>query len=507
MTALADWAPRAGKVLATATRLAQKVAWALFLICLPVTSFPYFPRVFGGSALVRPLSLYPLIVLVLLFTLPYLLRKPIPRTLLLIIPFILVGIASSLVSTLRGVESTVEVSQVMRILRALVTLAIGVAMYFTVALYAKSSEELRSSLRWLYLGFAVALLWGSLQAVYIVDFDSNYYHKLVRLQTFLSTRKLFNSRVSGMTYEPNWFAVQISALLVPLLLSSILSGFSAFRWRWRWLTIEWFILAWAVVVLAFTFSRAGLAILLLLAFVGFFFLRRHKPSPHPARSRRRVWAWRGLEAGAVLVALVGLIYVASLKNPFFARIWSYWSEVENPSLADYAEYLGFEARFRYSAAALNTYQAYPVLGVGLGNYAFYFPEMMPDEPLAALPELLRLIVPEGNRVRLITPKNFYYRLLAETGLVGLAAFLAFLVGILGCALYLWLSSDKEQKYWGRAGLLGMVAFAASALSFDSFAIPNMWVAFGLTTSAAWIASRQAPVEAGEPKQSEMSEIS
>jgi O-antigen ligase len=185
-----------------------------------------------------------------------------------------------------------------------------------------------------------------------------------------------------------------------------------------------------------------------------------------------------------------LIYIASLKNPFFARIWSYWSDVKQTSLSDYFEYLGFGARFRYGEAAYATYEAYPILGVGLGNYAFYFPEMMPDRPLAAVPELLRLIVPEGNRERLITPKNFYYRLLAETGLVGMAAFLAFLAAVLGCALFLWLSRDKEQRFWGRAGLLGLVAFLPSAISFDSFAIPNMWVVFGLVTAAAWIYSRQ-----------------
>jgi len=66
-------------------------------------------------------------------------------------------------------------------------------------------------------------------------------------------------------------------------------------------------------------------------------------------------------------------------------------------------------------AAYRTYEAYPVLGVGLGNYAFYFPQMMPDTPLSTSPELLRLLLPEGNRERLITPKNFYLRLLAETG--------------------------------------------------------------------------------------------
>jgi hypothetical protein len=57
-----------------------------------------------------------------------------PRTLLALLPFTLVAIASSLISVLQGIESTTSVSQVMRILRALVTLAIGATMYFSVAL-------------------------------------------------------------------------------------------------------------------------------------------------------------------------------------------------------------------------------------------------------------------------------------------------------------------------------------------------------------------------------------
>jgi len=483
---LQKWLPLAGRTLDAI----QKTAWALFLLFLPVTSFPYFPKVFGGGALVRPLSLFPLILLILLFTLPHLVRRPIPRTLIMLLPFVLVAVASSLVSTLRGIESTFSVTQMGRILRALVTLVIGAAMYYTVALYPRSDDELRRSLRWLYAGFALALLWGSLQSVYIVEFDSAFFHKLQRLQAFISTRKLFSTRASGMTYEPNWFAGQISFLLMPWLLASVLSGYSAFRRRWRWVTVEWFLLLWAVIVLIFTFSRAGIAILFLLAFTGFLFLRGQRESqPSHSRRGRRFWLRRLAEVGAVLVVLLGLIYVASLKNPFFSRIWSYWSDVKQTSLGDYFEYLGFGARFSYGEAAYNIYEAYPLLGVGLGNYVFYFPEMMPDRPLAALPELLRLIVPEGNRERLITAKNLYYRILAETGLVGMAAFAAFLMAVFGCALFLWLSPHKEQKYWGRAGLLGLIAFLVSAVSFDSFAIPNMWVVFGLVTAAAWVFSR------------------
>jgi hypothetical protein len=279
---------------------------------------------------------------------------------------------------------------------------------------------------------------------------------------------------------------------MPWLMSSILSGFSVFRLRRGWLTIEWLLFVWGLAVLAFTFSRAGIAVLILVAFGGFFFLRGPRSAqPAAIQPVRHTWLRRSLEVGVLLVVLLGVIYAASLRNPFFARIWTYWNEVPQRSLEGYFDYLGFGARFRYGEAAYNTYDAFPVFGVGLGNYAFYFVEMMPDKSLATSPELLRLIVPEGNRERLITAKNLYYRILAETGLVGMAAFAGFIAAILGCALFLWLSPDKEQKFWGRAGLLGLVAFIISAVSFDSFALPNMWVVFGLTTSATWYFMKEA----------------
>jgi len=137
----------------------------------------------------------------------------------------------------------------------------------------------------------------------------------------------------------------------------------------------------------------------------------------------------------------------------------------------------------YSQAAFRTYEANPVLGVGLGNYAFYFEDMLPYRPIAEVPEVLLMITPEPGRDRLITAKNFYLRLLAETGVVGAACFLAFLTAILGCALYLWLDHRRQWQYWGMASLCGLLAFVLAAFTFDSFVIPNMWVVFGLISAA------------------------
>jgi O-antigen ligase len=197
---------------------------------------------------------------------------------------------------------------------------------------------------------------------------------------------------------------------------------------------------------------------------------------------------RVLEGAGLIIILAGLIYFAGSRNEFFARIWEYWQRKPDRGYVryflDYFEYLGFGARFTYWQTAYNIFEKNPVLGVGLGNYVFYFDEELPDQPLALQPEVLRLVVPEEGSNRLITSKNIALRLLAETGLVGAAAFLAFLMAVLGCALYLWMSSDPASRFWGIGGLLGMTAFLLAAFSFDSFAIPNMWVVFGLITSAA-----------------------
>ena len=472
----------------------QKVLWGAFLVALPVTSFPFFPQAIGGEALVRPLSLYPLILLLPLVTLPGLFRKSLPRTLLAFIPFVVLALVSSLVSLTQGIEPVLGITVEARVLRAVITLGVGVAIYLTVVLLPRSSEDLRFTLRWLYIGLAVALLWGTFQTVYVVNFTPQYFNKIQHVQDFISIRKLIRNRVSGMTYEPNWFAEQITFLLLPFLLSSVLSGYSAFRWRWRFLRVEWFLLAWAIALLPFTFSRAGVLNLVVLAFVGVLFLRsprRGKAVPKAAPSHRLLRPL--IEVLVLLAAIAGIVYYAGTKNEFFTRLWSYW-EHKNATLAGYFDYIGFGARFTYSGTAFRTYEAYPFLGVGLGNYAFYFEQMLPDEPLAQTPEVLRLVTPGAGRDRLITSKNFYFRLLSETGILGTVAFFAFLIAVIGNVLYLRLGSDPGSRFWGTAGLLSVIAFLLAAFSFDSFAIPNMWVVFGLATAASWIFSQEAQCE-------------
>jgi uncharacterized membrane protein len=369
----------------------------------------------------------------------------------------------------------------------MITLGIGLMFYLTVSLLPENWEDMRFSLRWLYAGFAVALLWGTLQIPYVIHYSPTYFKLVNMVQTLISSRKLFTARISGMTYEPKWFAEQICFLLIPCLFGSVITRRSIFRWRYKWITVEWLYLGWAAVVLAFTFSRSGLIIFGALTVLGYLIFRNF--SQKETKKEAKSFGKKGkniLEAAVIVAGLATIFYLVGSQNTYFARFWLYWTERKNERQRTYLEFISFQQRFLYWETALNIYKVDPILGVGLGNYAFYFNEMLPNQPYDLQKEIIRQITPEEGRDRLITPKNLLARLIAETGLLGTATFITFLLAIIGCVLFLWFSQEPEQKYWGLCGLLALFVFAFMLFSFDSFALPNMWIFFGLITAASQI---------------------
>lgn len=461
-----------------------KITWALLFITLPVTNFPYFPSGTGGKTLVRPLAIYPLFILVILFTIPHLLKRPLPRTFLPLFAFVIAATISSVAAFSTDLETLLGVTMISRFIRSLITVGLGLAFYITVSLLPESWDDLRFSLRWLYAGFILALFWGTMQIPYVIHYSHTYFKWINQLQSLVSTRKLFPTRISGLTYEPKWFAEQISFLLLPWLLGAVLTRNSIFRWRYKWLTIEWILLGWAAFVLVFTYSRTGLFILVVLALLSyvisrFYIHNKLAVTNRPPKGKGR----RILEIATVLISLITIMFLVGSQNTYFSRLWRYWTEAKSRNRT-YFEYIAVQQRFVYWQTAYYTFESYPLLGVGLGNYAFYFDEMLPDRPWFLQKEIVRQITPTEGKDRLITPKHLYARLLAETGLLGTAMFTTYIFAIIGCILFLWFSHTLEQKYWGLSGLLAMVVFAILIFSYDSFALPNMWIVFGLITAAA-----------------------
>lgn len=459
-------------------------AWALLFITLPVTSFPFFPGDIGGKTLVRPLAVYPLILLVLLVMVPRLFTQQLPRTFLPLFAFITIAVISSIAAFTLDIELLRGISLIPRFIRNITALAIGCAFYLTIVLINRSQADIDFSLRWVYIGFAIALLWGSLQAVYVIFYSDRYFELISQMQNLFSTRKLFPTRISGLTYEPKWFAEQIGFLLLPWLFGSILTNRSVFDWRFGRLSIEWLLLIWSAIIVLFTFSRTGLFLLFSLSLISLlvYRLKRSGQKPPESLEKKEPNFRRLIFATVIVISIIFLTFTVASQNRYISRFWRYWTE-DPPGKKTYLEYIAFQQRFIYWQTALRIFEEYPVLGVGLGNYAFFFDEMLPDQPYNRQPEIVRQLTPVEGRNRLITPKNLYARLLAETGMLGTLTFTTFIFAIIGCTLYLIFSESVELKSWGISAMLGMIGFVFVIFSYDSFALPNMWVVFGLITAA------------------------
>ena len=475
-------------------KLLTYVLMAGLFLSLPMTNFPFFPASFGGdSAYVRPLLVYPLLGLVILMTLPRLISKTIPRPTVILTLFFIWALVVSIIPLLRGVESPWrEISLLPRETRIIITLLLGLAIYYTVSLFPQTIAELRFSLKWVYAGLGLALTWGSLQALYIIDFIPGWFEVMVKLQKFVTIRKLNPSRVTGMTYEPSAFADQLVVIWLPLVLGASLEDYTVFKWRWKWITIEKILFVWTIAILAFTLSRTGL--IFGVGVIGFGFLLKifgpqHKTQKEKKSGQEKFLLAQTLSKHRLVLILLSvggflvLFFVLGTQSNYISRMWEYFTITDDFDLRKYFNYIGFGSRMTYWETAWLIFLSHPIFGVGLGNFTLYFSRFIPYQQLISTPQLLRHIVPIPGRIRVISVKQFLFRILAETGLVGGVIFFVFLLILTAGALYLWLSKDKEQRFWGIASILGITAFLGDTFSFDSFAIPNPWIVFGLITAA------------------------
>ncbi|MCK4489199.1 MAG: O-antigen ligase family protein, partial [Anaerolineales bacterium] len=426
-------------------KLLTYVLMAGLFLSLPMTNFPFFPASFGGdSAYVRPLLVYPLLGLVILMTLPRLISKTIPRPTVILTLFFIWALVVSIIPLLRGVESPWrEISLLPRETRIIITLLLGLAIYYTVSLFPQTIAELRFSLKWVYAGLGLALTWGSLQALYIIDFIPGWFEVMVKLQKLVTIRKLNPSRVTGMTYEPSAFADQLVVIWLPLVLGASLEDYTVFKWRWKWITVEKILFVWTIAILAFTLSRTGL--IFGVGVIGFGFLLKifgpqHKTQKEKKSGQEKFLLAQTLRKHRLVLILLSvggflvLFFVLGTQSNYISRMWEYFTITDDFDLRRYFNYIGFGSRMTYWETAWLIFLSHPIFGVGLGNFTLYFSRFIPYQQLISTPQLLRHIVPIPGRIRVISVKQFLFRILAETGLVGGVIFFVFLLILTAGAL-------------------------------------------------------------------------
>jgi O-antigen ligase len=143
-------------------------------------------------------------------------------------------------------------------------------------------------------------------------------------------------------------------------------------------------------------------------------------------------------------------------------------------------------------AAFHVFQLYPFLGAGFGIPGYYFPLTAPDFG-TRLPEINKVVLTQNF---IPNAKNLWVRLLSETGIVGFALFISWL-------LIHWRnaneldreSGDSLLKAMGLVGKLIVLAMIIEGFSLDTFGLPYYWIGLGLI-SASWLIKDQKSAKTG-----------
>lgn len=473
------------------------VAWLLLVVLLPVTSMPLVRGLLGSSTVAAP-AILPLILLVLIWLLPYLARRgKIPAESLPLVAFALVGIASSALTVYSAPPNYKDLPAWRQFAESIITLGIGICFYLVAATWVKDETRLKASLRWINYGGALVLLWSLAQAA--AWFSAHRYPDWMRdFNDIVSLGPLYRQRVSGFALEPSWLAHQLNMLYLPLWLAFSLRRTSVHRFRAAGITLENLLLAGGVAVLGLSFSRVGLmafaavGLLLFVLFNRWLFrwLRRRLPGGEKS-GRALQWTLAFVLVFGYILILTGGLILFSRLDPRMADLFqlSYW---RSGGFVDYANRLQFGERAVYWQAGWNVFIDHPWLGVGLGSAGFYFPQALPAYAWNLI-EVQRLMFHSGE---LLNIKSLWVRLLAETGVLGFSVFVSWLTILGWLALSVLRRGSSLAKPVGYAAIFVLVGLIFEGFSVDTFALPYYWTAFGLLSASARIAPAAMDVKGG-----------
>lgn len=471
--------------------------WWLLLVSVPVTSFPLVERTIGGET-VSPLALAPLLLLLMIWLIPYLLRGGrLPAEVGPLLLFGLVATGSTVLAQVLGIEPYKSQTALSRSIRGLATLGIGVGFYLCASIVSRDRGRLVASLRAIYVGGLVALLWSAAQAWYILFTEGYIPPALNELHRLLSVRDLFWDRVTGLAFEPSWFGNQMVVLYLPLTVGSLVCARSAFGDRRSSLLVEAGLTVFGVAMLLLSRSRISIASFVLISFAllaygswrGAGWVLRRVSGQRSGGSR--FVARLAIAAVGLVVLVVGLLAVARRaieSDPRTERILATPRQIESirrehpyESIYAVANRGAFAERLVYWTAGIWPFERYPVLGVGLGNAGFFFEDGLPafGHQLVEIRQLLDAANPNFPN-----PKSLWIRLLAETGLVGFASFMVWLIVLTTSGLLLVKGGRGIDRAIGAAGLLAILAQTVEGFSLDTFALPQLWLMMGLLTGAA-----------------------
>ncbi len=488
------------RVISNLLPIAERVArpvMALTIITLPITSLPHLSKLMGGTV-VAPAAIIFIGILMVFWVPLYLLRNGVlPREIKPLLVFVCVAIAASMMAFFLPIPPGKGNSVFRSEFEGLITLVIGISVLLVFTLWNRDSTYLKWTLRFINLTGMIILVWSFIQLVIILFYEGHYPDLIVRLQSLWSSRNLlelgFRTRVTGFAFEPSWLAHQLNLIFLPYWLAATVTGYSVTRKLFR-ISFENILLVGGVVILFFSLSRVGLAAFLFtLVFIvlrinawllGWMQKRFHSL---PVLARTGKWAVVPLSLLMVIFyasLVLGMVFLAARFDPRMARLLTLENMPAN--FFDFASKVDFLERVIYWAGGLKIFSKYPLLGVGLGNSGFFFPQQMPY--LAYRSSEIMFTINDASY--LVNIKSFWVRLLAETGLVGFSVFAVWQAFLWGAGKFLRINRSVMMRTIGWMGAFAILAFIPEGFSIDSFALPYLWVSMGLVTAAVVLARRE-----------------
>ncbi len=225
----------------------------------------------------------------------------------------------------------------------------------------------------------------------------------------------------------SWFLVLGSWFLAVLLLAGLLVSFSRGAW-----------LGAAIGMLAMALALGG---------------------------RVRWWALAALALGAVVLALGGVGWLPLFVATRLASITRYLSFFDAGSVAVTRENFAIVERMSQMQAGWRMFLAYPLTGVGPGNYSTAYPTFAVGQ----------WYVSRGHA------HNYYVQIAAETGIVGAIAYLALLVGLVRQALITLRCTTDIVWHSAAIGCCGIIAAVIGHDLFENMHVLSM----GIQLASVW----------------------
>ena len=502
--------PRLGRII----EQVGEVIWAIGLICLPITSFPLLSDI--SSGIVAPLSILPFVILLILWALPLIFRKgELPKETIPLLAFTLAAIISCAAAFFIFIPGFKGKSVPGQEVRSLLTMAVGIIFYLVTTTWIKNPDKLKNTWKYITIGGIISLAWTGVQAFYILRQVNEYPLWLDRVQSLLVVHSVaFSSkygRVNGLTYEASWFAHQMVIIYLPIWIAASYYRTSAFSFRIFRISIENILLIFGLIAFFLSSPRIGLVSLLLMTVYVFMrlnlvihhrivdrishskqFLKRDTPKYHKTliqflTSASIILAYVLILAGVVFFAIQRDWRLTTLMNnpPTVSEIVGLLTLDQN-TLLEVSHRFIFLERMVYWLNGWNVFNHYPWFGVGLGNAGFFFPQYAPSMGWATF-EIRNVLY---YLTQLPNVKSLWFRLLAETGLVGFSLFITWLYILFQSSRFSQHNQDAAIKTFGFAGQLALLAFIGEGLSIDSFAMPYIWVMAGIIAAIAMIYRRE-----------------